>query len=181
MFQDLVFYIEGSETIGSWCWRWSGPQKWTWTSENVRRQRPTPEHQVVNVHWNNYQRNWTNTQIPCNSLSPSPGAMSTRVGRVKTKWTWIMWWLIICQHGWAMACPGSWVNSSSGCVCEDVSSLEEISIWTGELSKVEGLPQSEWAPSNPLRWNWNLISAWLSWDVDFLLPKPSDLDWKLHY
>lgn len=55
---------------------------------------------------------------------------------------------------------------------------DEIGIWIDELSKVDGPPQSGWAPSHLVRaqieqkaeeGGINLLPAWLSWDISSYL------------
>lgn len=32
---------------------------------------------------------------------------------------------VICQADWVKGCPESWLNTSSGCVCEGVSGVDQ--------------------------------------------------------
>ena len=71
-----------------------------------------------------------------------------------TMWTSTHWKsYFMCPFDWVIQCPDIWPDIS-GCVCEGVSVrvlLDEISIWSGELSKADGCPQCGWASFYSLR------------------------------
>ena len=92
-----------------------------------------------------------------------------------------MWWLILCVNLSHL----KEAQKAGKALCLGVSVkvfLEEISIWTGELSNADGLPQKGWtSPSQSLevrieqkgRGKVKSCSPCLIWDVHFLLSSDS--------